>query len=128
MIAASANATPIVPGGIPCNAQLEQQLLGAILSDPGVFPHVAYLEPHDFYEPLHQKIYEVALGLHKDGKIVTITMLKPHLPLNLQITPGFTVNTYLARLAAEAVTTRYAPHYARELREMAQRRLGFSWG
>ena len=48
----------------PHNIEAEQALLGAILVNNEAFYRVSdFLEPRHFFEPLHQKIYEVASDL-----------------------------------------------------------------
>ncbi len=45
----------------PHNIEAEQALLGAILVNNEAFYRVSdFLEPEHFFEPIHQKIYEVA--------------------------------------------------------------------
>ena len=47
----------------PHNVEAEQALLGAILVNNEAFYRVSdFLEPTHFYEPIHQKIYEVTAG------------------------------------------------------------------
>lgn len=112
----------------PCNVELEQALLGAILNDPKVFQYVAFLEPKHFSQEIHQKIFEAAADLHREGKVVTPLMVKPRLPADLQITPNVTLNQYLARLVTETTGILCAPDYAREIIDLARRRTGFFLG
>ena len=43
----------------PHNIEAEQALLGAILVNNEAHDRVSgFLEPHHFYDPLHQQIYE----------------------------------------------------------------------
>jgi AAA domain/DnaB-like helicase N terminal domain len=114
--------------GPPCNVELEQALLGAVLVDPKVFRHVAFLKPEHFSEQVHQKIFEAADSLHRAGKVITPLMVRPHLPTDTQLAPGVTLNQYLARLSAAATTIICAPDYAREIIDLYQRRAGYFWG
>ena len=73
-----------------------------------------FLEPKHFFEPIHQRIFELASELIRGGKLGTPVTLKTFLPADLDIA-GLTVNQYLARLAAEATTIinaeDYGPHH-----------------
>src|SRR5579859_5305032 len=88
----------------PHNIEAEQALLGAILVNNEAFYRVSdFLEPRHFFEPIHQRIFELAGGLVRAGKIATPVTLKTFLPADFDIA-GLSVNQYLARLAAEATT------------------------
>jgi len=62
----------------PHNIELEQALLGAILVNNEAFYRVSdFLEPRHFFEPIHQKVYEVTASLVRVGKTATpITLWK----------------------------------------------------
>jgi hypothetical protein len=64
---------------------LEQALLGAIFIDNRAFDHVSGLEPEHFFEPIHQKIFEIVSTLVRDGKIATPVTVKPYLPRKLNV-------------------------------------------
>src|SRR5688572_31501670 len=88
----------------PHNIEAEQALLGAILVNNEAFYRVSdFLEPTHFYEPAHQKLFELAGSLIRAGKIANPVTLKTFLPGDIDI-GGLTVSQYLARLAAEATT------------------------
>ena len=56
----------------PHNFEAEQALLGAILVNNAAHDRVSdFLEPSHFYDPLHQRIYEVATRLIAAGKQAT---------------------------------------------------------
>ena len=60
---ASAGAAPQYRTA-PHNIELEQALLGAILVNNEAFYRVSdFLEPRHFFEPIHQKLYEIAASL-----------------------------------------------------------------
>jgi replicative DNA helicase len=80
-----------------------------------------FLEPRHFYEPLHQKIYELTSGLIRAGKIATPVTLKTFLPPETDIA-GLNPAQYLARLAAEATTIINAVDYGRTIYDLATRR------
>jgi replicative DNA helicase len=117
-------ATELVPSFriAPHNIEAEQALLGAILVNNDAFYRVSdFLEPAHFFEPTHQKIYEVAGSLIRAGKIATPITLKSFLPADFDVA-GLTVNQYLARLAAEATTVINAADYGRTIYDLATRR------
>jgi replicative DNA helicase len=106
----------------PHNIEVEQALLGAILVNNEAFYRVSdFLETSHFFEPIHQKIYEVAGSLVRSGKIATPITLKTFLPADLDVA-GLTASQYLARLAAEATTVINAQDYGRTIYDLAIRR------
>jgi replicative DNA helicase len=106
----------------PHNIEAEQALLGAVLVNNEAFYRVSdFLEPGHFFEPLHQKIYELSSSLVRAGKVATPVTLKTFLPADLDIS-GLTVGQYLARLAAEATTVINAADYGRTIYDLALRR------
>jgi replicative DNA helicase len=105
----------------PHNIDAEQALLGAILVNNDAFYRVSdFLTPRHFYEPIHQKVYELAAGLIRAGKIATPVTLKTFLP-DTDVA-GMTPAQYLARLAAEATTIINAEDYGRTIYDLAVRR------
>jgi replicative DNA helicase len=106
----------------PHNIEVEQALLGAVLVNNEAFYRVSdFLEPRHFFEPVHQKIFEVAGSLVRAGKVATPVTLKTFLPVDLDVA-GLTVSQYLARLAAEATTVINAADYGRTIYDLALRR------
>jgi replicative DNA helicase len=106
----------------PHNIELEQALLGAILVNNEAFYRVSdFLEPRHFFEPVHQKLYEIAGSLIRVGKTATPVTLKTFLPADLDVA-GLTGSQYLARLAAEATTVINAADYGRSIYDLAIRR------
>jgi replicative DNA helicase len=106
----------------PHNIEAEQALLGALLVNNEAFYRVSdFLEPIHFFEPLHQKIFELAGSLIRAGKVATPVTLKTFLPADLDVA-GLTASQYLARLAAEATTVINAEDYGRTIYDLAIRR------
>jgi replicative DNA helicase len=107
----------------PHNIEAEQALLGAILVNNEAFYRVSdFLEPQHYFDPLHQKIYEIASQLIRAGKLATPVTLKTFLnDLSIDV-GGMTVPQYLARLAAEATTIINAEDYGRSIYDLATRR------
>jgi replicative DNA helicase len=106
----------------PHNIEAEQALLGAILVNNEAFYRVSdFLEAKHFFEPIHQRIYELASGLVRANKLATPVTLKTFLPGDVDIA-GLSVNQYLARLAAEATTIINAQDYGRTIYDLSVRR------
>src|SRR5580692_6057063 len=119
-----ADLTPAAPPyrTAPHNIELEQALLGAILVNNEAFYRVSdFLEPRHFFEPIHQKLYEITASLVRIGKTATPITLKTFLPADLDVA-GLTASQYLARLAAEATTVINAEDYGRTIYDLAIRR------
>jgi replicative DNA helicase len=107
----------------PHNIEVEQALLGAILVNNNAYYRVSdFLEPQHFFEPIHQKIYEVVRDLVRAGKVATPVTLKTYLPADIDIA-GLKPTQYLARLAAEATTVINAEDYGRTIYDLALRRM-----
>src|ERR1700680_3545707 len=106
----------------PHNIELEQALLGAILVNNEAFYRVSdFLEPRHFFEPIHQKVFEITASLVRVGKTATPITLKTFLPPDIDVA-GLTVSQYLARLAAEATTVINASDYGRTIYDLSLRR------
>jgi replicative DNA helicase len=115
------DSTPLYRSA-PHNIEAEQALLGAILVNNEAFYRVSdFLEPTHFFEPIHQKIYDITRSLIRAGKIATPVTLKTFLDANVDIS-GLTVSQYLARLAAEATTIINAQDYGRTIYDLSIRR------
>jgi replicative DNA helicase len=119
--AASPDALPF--RAAPHNLEAEQALLGAILVNNEAHDRVSsFLEPHHFYDPLHQQIYETASKLIASGKQATPITLKTFFETAEPIDAGLTVPQYLGRLAANAATIINARDYGRTIHDLATRR------
>jgi replicative DNA helicase len=106
----------------PSNLEAEQALLGAILANNEACDRVSsFLTPDHFSEAVHARIYDVASGLIRMGKLVNQVTLKAYFDADqtLQEIGG---TAYLARLAATATTIINAEEYGRTVYELAQRR------
>src|SRR6186997_1347737 len=95
------DAAPPAYRSAPHNIEAEQSLLGAVLVNNDAFYRVSdFLEPNHFFEPLHQKLFELMASLIRAGKVATPVTMKTFLPADLDVA-GLTASQYLARLAAE---------------------------
>jgi replicative DNA helicase len=86
---------------MPHNIEVEQAVLGTLLMHNEVYTRVAdLLTAECFFEPLHQRLFEVAAGLIAQGKTANAITVKTY--LGDQDLGGTTVTQYLARLSAES--------------------------
>ena len=70
----------------PHNIEAEQALLGAILVNNEAFYRVSdFLDPEHFFEPIHQKIYQLARDLIRAGKVATPVTLKTFIGADIDI-------------------------------------------
>ncbi len=107
----------------PHNLEAEQALLGAILINNEAHDRVSdFLEPHHFYDPLHQQIFETAAKLIASGKQATPITLKTFFEHAERIDATLTVPQYLGRLAANAASIINARDYAHTVYDLAIRR------
>lgn len=103
--------------------EAEQDLLGAILVNNEAFRFVSGVVTFEhFFEPVHQKIFDVCSTLLEMGRRVTPVTITPFLPSEVEIGPGVTMKQYVARLAAGSTTVINAPDYARVVRDYADMR------
>ncbi len=111
--------SPRIP---PHNIEAEQALLGALLINNDAFDRVSdFLRPEHFSEELHRRIYEVCGQQIRAGRVASVITLKSLLS-GLQLPESFTLQAYLARLAAEATTIINAEDYGRTIHDLALRR------
>ena len=88
-----AEPAPLFPAA-PHNIEAEQALLGAILVNNEAFYRVSdFLNPEHFFEPIHQKIYQLARDLIRAGKVATPVTLKTFIGADIDI-GGMTVSQY----------------------------------
>ena len=72
--------------GLPHNIEAEQALLGAMLVNNEALYRVSdFLEARHFFEPVHQKIYEISSQLVRAGKVASPVTLKTFLPADADI-------------------------------------------
>ncbi len=107
---------------MPNSIEAEQQLLGAILTNNDIYDRVAsIILPRHFYDPVHQRIYEVAAARITKNNLASPVTLKAFLEDDegLQELGG---PAYLARLAGAAVSSFAARDYAQIIYDLAIRR------
>lgn len=107
---------------LPHNVEAEQALLGAILVNNEAGHRVmGFLEPQQFYEPVHGRIFEACQKLIERGQIATPVTLKSYFE-NDDALVDVGGAQYLARLAGSAVTIINAEDYGRTIYDLALRR------
>ena len=112
----------------PHNVEAEQALLGAILVNNEAFYRVSdFLLAQHFFDPMHQRIFDVTSSLIRGGKVATPITLKTFLGPDQDL-GGMTLSQYLARLASEATTVINAADYGRAIYDLALRRALISIG
>lgn len=103
------------------NLEAEQALLGALLSNNAALAYCEGLQPEDFSEGVHARIFEVATHLISEGRRADWITLKSHFENDATLKEIGGV-AYLGRLAASATTIVNAPEYAKIIRDMAIKR------
>ncbi|MBO6757052.1 MAG: replicative DNA helicase [Roseibium sp.] len=106
----------------PHNAEAERQLLGAILVNNETYYRVSdFLEPHHFFVPPHQDIFEKTGQLIRAGKTASPITLKTFFPADAKIA-DLSATQFLLRLAGDAASVINAEDYGRTIYELALRR------
>ncbi|MEM8662487.1 MAG: DnaB-like helicase C-terminal domain-containing protein, partial [Pseudomonadota bacterium] len=105
----------------PQNAEIEEQLLGAILTNNEAYYRVSdFLKAEHFFIEPHRRIFETATALIKSGKIATPLTVKTFFK-DAELA-GLSAGEYLARLAGSATTIINAEDYGRTLFDLSVRR------
>jgi replicative DNA helicase len=106
----------------PHNLEAEQALIGAILLDNRAFERVSeIISGPDFFDPLHEQIFNAACSLIQGGKLASATTLKSYFE-HIIVNPQMNGAQYLGRLLAAATTVGRSADYAKTVRELADRR------
>jgi replicative DNA helicase len=107
---------------MPANLEAEQALLGALLSENSLFDFVAdILSPADFFDPLHQRVYETALHEVMAGRTATPVTLKGRFAYDADMAAVGGAG-YMARLTADSQGLLAPGNLARLIRDLSQRR------
>jgi replicative DNA helicase len=116
--------TTVPPEGeaIPHNIEAEQQLLGAILTNNDIYDRIAsIIRPEHFFDPVHQRIYEIAVAKIAKNALASPVTLKGY----FEDDPGLKElggPAYLVRLTVAAISSVAARDYAQMLYDLAIRR------
>ena len=107
---------------LPHNIEAEQQLLGAILTNNDIYDRISSLvKAEHFFDPVHQRIYEVAAARILKNALASPVTLKAFLEddAGLKELGG---PAYLVRLAGAAISAYAARDYAQMIYDLAVRR------
>ena len=104
----------------PHDLAAERSVLGSLLIDSGRIPEVAPLSKEDFYRPSHGLIYEAICAVDEkygaaDFVLVSNWLLDHGILESKEIAP-------LVQLITDTPTSAHAKHYARIVRDLADRR------
>ncbi len=89
---------------LPHNIEAEKALLGAIIINNNALDSVSdFLKAEHFFEPLHQKLFDIISQIIQNGKVADPITIKPFVENDAKI-GDITVYNYVVRLAKEAVT------------------------
>ncbi|HEY8579114.1 MAG TPA: DnaB-like helicase C-terminal domain-containing protein, partial [Beijerinckiaceae bacterium] len=106
---------------VPSCLGVEQAVLGSILLTGETYGRVAdILDPDDFGEELHRRIFDIAGKLARDGRAPTVVLVRPH--LGDHDIGGVSVGQYLASLCSAAATPMGLEQLARTIKEFADLR------
>lgn len=109
------------------NVEAEAAFLGAALIDNAVLDLAARrLEPADFVEPAHRRIFDQAVRCRSNGAAVTALTLKPHLEFDAELAEIGGM-AYVARLTGDGVGLLAAPQLADQIADLAERRRRLGW-
>lgn len=115
-------ATNGAADALPHNIEAEQQLLGAILTNNDIYDRIASLvKPEHFFDPVHQRIFEIAAARIQKNALASPVTLKAFLDddAGLKELGG---PAYLVRLAGAAISAFAARDYAQMIYDLAVRR------
>jgi replicative DNA helicase len=104
---------------ILANSEIEQALLGAVLCDHRVLNAVSFLTADDFAFANHQMIWLAIEAVRGKGEVVNPPSVCRLLADRIGEIGGA---DYVAQLAAAPLGTLPAPHWAKELRDLAAKR------
>jgi replicative DNA helicase len=113
---------PPATDALPHSIEAEQQVLGAILTNNDIFDRIAsVVQAQHFFDPVHQRIYEVASARIQKNALASPVTLKAFLEGDegLKELGG---PAYLVRLAGAAISAFAARDYAQLIYDLAIRR------
>lgn len=117
-----AQIRPAEAPALPANVELEAALLGAFLIENDTLRQLRTpLNPADFYEPGHARIFEVILDRLSSGGQAIAPQLKPYLEADPALKPLGGVG-YLAKLTANGHALLGVDESAAEIAALAARR------
>ncbi len=106
----------------PINAQAEQALLGALLTNNRTYDHVAeFLRPHHFADPVHERIYGSIARLIDGNRLADAVTLVAEFD-NSGLLEELGGRQYFATLLGAMVSPRMAGEYGRAVHDAWLRR------
>jgi len=119
---AGAEAAGIAYREAPSNIEAEQALLGALLVNNEALQYIGdNLKAENFYEPLHSRIFEAIQKFQDKGQIANPITLRHYFDQDAALA-DIGGGTYLAKLAANAVTVINISDYSQMIYDMALKR------
>lgn len=110
------------PMSLPYDIDIEQALLGSILTDNHSMERVnSLLKPEHFYDPLHHRMYEIIERMWAKGQLISPLTLKANLDQDAGLIE-VGGQAYLISLARAAPALPNVRDYARILIDLAMRR------
>ncbi|MCC4295836.1 replicative DNA helicase [Brevundimonas aurantiaca] len=106
---------------VPSNIEAEQALLGCVMFDNEVFYRLDRLDPGQFYEPFHQRLWGAIASNIASGMLAEPTTLMDRFKTDPAF-EEFGGLRYLADLVDRAPPSGNAPSYARSIIDNALRR------
>lgn len=104
------------------NVEAEAALCGALMQENRLVDQIAdKLGAEDFSEALHGRIYQAIISEHSKGHAANVITLRPYFTDDPAIGEVGGVG-YLAQLSGSAASVIGAKDFARQIRELAQRR------
>lgn len=103
------------------NIEAEQGLLGAVLLTNEMADKCTGLESQHFYEPVHGRIWKIALEMIEAGRLCSPVTIKPFLADDKALA-DLGGSQYVANLAANAISLGAAKDYAQTIIELSARR------
>lgn len=103
------------------NIEAEQALLGALLINNEVIFDIGFLQPDDFYEPIHARIFKACRALVDKGQRADPTTLKTFFGHD-QALNDIGGTDYLRRLDAGTITLINSVDYAQAVKDCSVRR------
>lgn len=118
-----ADAAPLFSGmQLPANVEAERALLGAVMRNNKGYHRVSHLiATAHFFDPIHQRVWDVASRLIESGQGVDPIVLKSEFD-QARILNEVGGVAYLLELASAPASPNMAPEYARAVRECWVRR------
>lgn len=110
--------TPVKP---PSSIEAEQAILGSALVNNAVLDRCHWLEPGDFFEPVHGRIWQALREDHAAGRRADVVTLKRLFDADAALAE-LDGAAYLGRMASAAETIASATAYAQHVKKLARLR------